>query len=131
LTSRELPDYLSFSINQVGITIHHSNIQVRIKVGNGFGDSVRQIGVVRVQPGKDLALGTLEAFVDGVSLALVWLGHPPSQAIAVSLDDLKAPIIRSAIYDDIFELGIVLREYRLDGFFQKIGLIIRWRNNRD
>ncbi len=83
------------------------------------------VQVVRVQPGDKFTLGTCKAFVDCVSLAFIGLGDPPGDlaSIGITLDDLDTAIGRAAIHDQVFDVGIILPQHRLDGLLDEAGVI--------
>jgi hypothetical protein len=74
--------------------------------------------------GRKLARGSLEAFVDRVALAPVLFTYPMCKPPFILLDDVHAFIRASAIYDNVLNVGIALKQNRSNGFFQELSLIV-------
>ena len=84
----------------------------------------RQVDVVAVQPGEDLAVRATEPLVDGIALTVVLLATPIMKITVVLLDDLAAAVGTPAIHHNILEVGIALEQDRADGFFEILGLVV-------
>ena len=67
-----------------------------------------------------------ETLVDCIRLTPVGLGDPPGKPVGIALDDIQRAIGGSAIDDEVFQVGIILRQHRLDGLFEETSLVIRW-----
>ena len=103
-------------------------------VGERFGSSPQRVFfviVIAVEIAVDGAGGAGEAFVDGVGLAAVRLGNPEGQMRGIFADDLDRAVGAAAVNDHVLEVGIILREDRVDGLFEKPGLIEAGRDDGD
>ncbi len=94
-------------------------------------DRARQVKIVRVQPGNDLAPGALQPFIEGIGLARVRLGDPPGKLVGVFTDNIQAAIRGAAIDDDVLQGRGILRQDRLDGLLKVEGLVKGWGYDRD
>ena len=91
---------------------------------HGALDRSRQVEIIRVQPGHNLAPGALHALVDRFGLPGIRLGDPPGQAVGIALDDGRAVIAGTTIHHDIFKRRVSLRQYRAQGMLQIGGLVV-------
>ena len=122
---------MTLAINGDGVAKDHAELGVSFQYRDCSLDGSWQIQVIRVQPGDDLAASALETFVDGFRLATVFFGYPPGQLIAVLFNDLLAAILGSAIYNAVFDLHLILEQYRTDCILQEIYLIVGRGDDRD
>src|SRR6266700_702574 len=74
-------------------------------------ESAREIVVVAVDEGDDVARRTSQALVDGLGLAPVGLAHPPGEIILVTPNDLDGPIRGSPVHHEVFQLLVALVEH--------------------
>src|SRR5262249_43783480 len=70
-------------------------------------------------------------FIDGVRLASVPLAYPIGEPGLVFLDEFDALISRTAVNDDVIEVGVALKQDRADRLLYKPALIIIGCHNRD
>ena len=68
-------------------------------------------------PAHDFAGGAGETFVEGVVHAVVRFGDPAGELGLVFTDDVEGAVGGTAVDDEVFEIGVVLREDGLDGLF--------------
>jgi len=66
-------------------------------------------------PAHDFAGGAGESFIEGVVHALIGFGEPAGDLRFVFANDVEGAVGGSAIDDEVFEIGIILGEDRLDG----------------
>ena len=91
----------------------------------------RQIEVVAVQIGPEIAGGPRHPLVDRVALAPVLATFPVGEPVGVPPDDLDRAVRRAAIDDDVFEVRIALVEDRADRRLEEPGLVEARRDNGD
>ena len=116
---------VAVGIHRDGVAKNHAHARMRLKRFYGFGDGIGKVNVIGVEPGHNIAASAFEALVDGIGLTAIGFRDPPGKAVGIFFDDFHAAIIRSAIHNDIFDIGIILRQHRADGVFQELGLVIR------
>lgn len=91
----------------------------------------RKIKVVAIQPAYNLACGQPQALVDGMDISAVRLADVVSEMLCVLSDDFNTPIITTTVDDDVFKLGVTLKQYRPDGPFKEFALVQRRGDYRD
>jgi hypothetical protein len=72
-------------------------------------------------PAHDFAGGAGEAFVEGVVHAVVRLADPAGDLRRVFADDVQGAVGGAAVDDEVFEVGVILREDGLDGLLEVFG----------
>jgi hypothetical protein len=82
-----------------------------------------QVFVVAVQPCHDFTSGTTEAFVQGIAVAFVAFAAPVVQVRLILADDVGGSVGASAVDHDVFQIGVVLAQNRLDCLFDKACLV--------
>ena len=87
--------------------------------------------IVAVQPAEDFARRPSNPIRDRRILPAIALAHPAREPRFVLPHDLRAPIRRAAIGDEVFQRRIALIEHRADRHFEKRRLIERRRDDRD
>ncbi|GEM_PF-4012403 len=70
------PLHPALLVDKIPLPIHHHRLWVGLEMLHNFTDRSWEVGIIRVQPGQDLALGHSEALVDGMRLAPIRLGDP-------------------------------------------------------
>src|SRR5256884_6129367 len=101
-----------------------------LKIVHRGGDCARQKRIVGVKPRQDLALGSLPTFVDGRSLATIFMTLDESAAI-IFLQNFRRLIGRAVVDNLELNRRIILRQDALDRVAQKRRLVVSWRYYRD
>ena len=86
-------------------------------------ERTRQVVVVRVQIGDDLAARPLDPLVDRIRLTLVGLGDPPGEPILVASDHVDGLVGRSAVDDHVLEVRIALIQHRANRPLDEMPLV--------
>src|SRR5260370_20061285 len=66
-----------------------------------------------------------------MDLAAIFFTHPVGQMLFVALDDFASFIRAATVDDDVFEIRILLIEYRQNRLFKKLSLIERRGNDAE
>src|SRR5258705_8580341 len=95
------------------------------------GEAARQIDVVAIDETKDLAGAFLQPFVDGMDLAAIFFADPIRYLAFITPDDCHRFIGAAAVYDEVFEVWIILIKHGQNRFFEESPLVERWRDDTD
>ena len=90
-----------------------------------------KIDIVRIQPCHYVSGGAGEPCVDGIVHAFIRLAYIVGQGVTVLLNDRLCPIRRSSVYDDIFQVVVMLGKNGTDGLFDVIRHIVTDGDNAD
>ena len=124
LARGELSDNLSFFIYKIAIGIDHRHVGIGNQKVDRICDGVRSgVGIIGVEPGKDVTFGAIKAFVDGVCLAFILDRLPLFQFPGILLNHIHTAVGRAAIHDDVLDMRISLPEHGLDRCFEEIRLV--------
>src|SRR5258707_6240850 len=91
----------------------------------------RQIQIVAIQKTENITRRLRNPFVDCMDLATIFFAHPVGQMLFIALDDFDSFIRAATVDDDVFEIRILLIEYRQNRLFNKLSLIERRRNDAE
>jgi len=96
---------------------------------------VKRIGqqtIIGTEPTDDVASGALQAFVDGLGLAIVGLNDERAagafDAVSPLFEDVDRAIGGLTIDDDVFKIGIVLIVNALKRLLNKLSLVVARRD---
>src|SRR5262249_34050396 len=89
----------------------------------------RQVSVVGIEEGQDLAAGEAKTFIDRFRGPVVALTYDTQ--VRVAGQHRGCLVGGHAVDNDMFEVGVILKEDAFDGMSEKLALVIRRRNNRD
>ena len=92
-------------------------------------DRARQIIIVRVEPGYNIALRMRKAFVNSFCLTIIFFTGPPGKARGIFMNDVQTAIRRAAVHDKIFDIPIILFENGVDRAFQEGCLVEGWSDD--
>ena len=93
------------------------------EIAGGF-DGAGVIDVVGIHPAEDFTVGTLDTFIDGIALAVVFF-RDPLDAVAVAAEDGHGFVAAAAIHDEVFQgAGELLRQHALDGALDEASLVV-------
>src|SRR5690606_6978803 len=81
--------------------------------------------VIRVQPTQDVARCPGEALDQRIGLAVVGLALPVCEVVSVSFEDRHGLVSRPTVYDDVFQVRVVLFDKALDRGFDEPPLVER------
>lgn len=109
----------SFLVHQLRFAIQHVG---QFASGEGMHHLLQ--GVVRmktisgIEEADVVARSHADSLVHRVIQALVRFAHHAGYAVFIPLDDGKRVILRGAVHDDVFHMGVGLRYDTPDGFLQ-------------
>ena len=81
--------------------------------------------ITSVHEDNPIPLNLLNTFIHSLIDATIRFGTPISQSILILPDDFRGSISRSSINNDIFQQGIILSQYALDGLGDQASTIER------
>src|SRR5262249_14412795 len=94
----ETLDPAAVFIDDIALPVHHRALTMEQEMVHGCSHGARQVGVIGVQPRKNVTSGAAKSLVDRVRLATVWL-RGPLYPVFVLLQDIERAVSRTSIDD--------------------------------
>ena len=119
------------SLKPVGRPVIHSTSR---EIAEDAADDGEAAGVELIgggDPAHDFAGGAGESFIKGVVHALIGFGEPAGDLRFVFADDVDGAVGGTAVDDEVFEIGIVLGEDRVNRLLDVLGGVVDGRNKRN